>query len=174
MACRAADWRRRTSRALPGRRRLRPHGASPDRRSIVRSRRAGIHIFVTGQPAGGRLTQQRRHAVLNVGVGAENRTTRLRRSRSPATYRYGLLMGNMLNSNQPVHAGLLPEGGVSAGPNNETGRPRQSADCRGALSRHPVLQGTPSHQDGEDTVSRCRGRTSERPSGIPKIAGPLW
>ncbi len=30
-----------------------------------------IHIFVAGQPTVDRLTQQRRHAVLNVAAGAE-------------------------------------------------------------------------------------------------------
>ncbi len=39
-----------------------------------------------------------------------------------ATDRNRLLTGIMLNSEHPVHAWLLPEGGVSAGPSNETGR----------------------------------------------------
>ncbi len=50
---------------------------------------------------------------LNIGT---RRTTRT------ATDRHSLLTGIMLNSTHRVHARLLPEGGVSAGPSNETGR----------------------------------------------------
>ncbi len=50
---------------------------------------------------------------LNIGTRQTMRT---------ATDRHSLLMGIMLNSNHPVHAGMPPEGGVSAGPSNGTGR----------------------------------------------------
>ena len=52
---------------------------------------------------------------LNIGTRQTMRT---------ATDRHSLLTGIMLNSNHPVHVGLLPEGGVSAGPSNKTGRLR--------------------------------------------------
>ncbi len=50
---------------------------------------------------------------LNIGTRQTMRT---------ATDRHSLLMGIMLNSNHRVPSRLLPEGGVSAGPSNETGR----------------------------------------------------
>ena len=54
---------------------------------------------------------------LNIGARQTMRT---------ATDRHSLLMGIMLNSNHPVHARLLPEGGVSAGPSNETRRAQEA------------------------------------------------